>query len=114
MSLEKYMPAWVKRIGLVTVFLLFAAGIVFWGGFNWALEETNKEEFCISCHLEHRGVRVTMADIGYCRHCHEDTRLKIDPLDVSHEALIKANAENRSRFQDVLEYLHRDLESNSA
>ena len=40
MSLEKYMPAWVKRIGLVTVFLLFAAGIVFWGGFNWALEES--------------------------------------------------------------------------
>ncbi len=32
----------------------------------------------------------------------------------AHEALIKANAENRSRFQDVLEYLQRDLESNSA
>jgi len=25
-------------------------GILFWGGFNWALESTNKEEFCISCH----------------------------------------------------------------
>jgi cytochrome c-type protein NapC len=23
--------------------LLFVAGIVFWGGFNWALEATNKE-----------------------------------------------------------------------
>lgn len=25
-------------------------GILFWGGFNWALELTNTEEFCISCH----------------------------------------------------------------
>jgi cytochrome c-type protein NapC len=28
----------------------FAAGIVFWGGFNTALELTNTETFCISCH----------------------------------------------------------------
>jgi cytochrome c-type protein NapC len=28
----------------------FAAGIIFWGGFNWALELTNTEAFCISCH----------------------------------------------------------------
>lgn len=26
------------------------AGIIFWGGFNTALELTNTEEFCISCH----------------------------------------------------------------
>ena len=29
---------------------LFAAGIVFWGGFNWSMEMTNSESFCISCH----------------------------------------------------------------
>lgn len=28
----------------------FGAGIVFWGGFNWAMELTNTETFCISCH----------------------------------------------------------------
>ena len=28
----------------------FVAGLVFWGGFNTALEATNTEEFCISCH----------------------------------------------------------------
>jgi len=28
----------------------FIAGIIFWGGFNTALEVTNTEEFCISCH----------------------------------------------------------------
>jgi nitrate/TMAO reductase-like tetraheme cytochrome c subunit len=26
------------------------AGIVLWGGFNWAIELTNNEAFCISCH----------------------------------------------------------------
>ena len=25
-------------------------GIVFWGGFNWAMEVANTEGFCISCH----------------------------------------------------------------
>lgn len=28
----------------------FVAGIIFWGGFNTALELTNTESFCISCH----------------------------------------------------------------
>ena len=29
---------------------LFAAGIIFWGGFNTAMEATNTMGFCISCH----------------------------------------------------------------
>jgi hypothetical protein len=28
----------------------FVAGIIFWGGFNTALELTNTEKFCTSCH----------------------------------------------------------------
>jgi cytochrome c-type protein NapC len=28
----------------------FAGGVIFWGGFNTALEVTNTEEFCIGCH----------------------------------------------------------------
>ncbi|CAO3408473.1 cytochrome c3 family protein [Azospirillum largimobile] len=28
----------------------FLAGVIFWGGFNTALEATNTEAFCISCH----------------------------------------------------------------
>ncbi len=28
----------------------FIAGIIFWGGFNTALEATNREEFCVGCH----------------------------------------------------------------
>ena len=27
-----------------------AGGILFWGGFNWAMEMTNTLEFCTSCH----------------------------------------------------------------
>lgn len=29
---------------------MFVGGIVFWGGFNWSMELTNTETFCISCH----------------------------------------------------------------
>jgi cytochrome c-type protein NapC len=28
----------------------FVAGVIFWGGFNTALEVTNTEKFCIGCH----------------------------------------------------------------
>jgi cytochrome c-type protein NapC len=34
------------------------AGIVFWGGFNWAMEITNTEKFCISCHEMEQNVYV--------------------------------------------------------
>ncbi|HYG86893.1 MAG TPA: NapC/NirT family cytochrome c, partial [Azospirillum sp.] len=30
--------------------VIFVSGIVFWGGFNTAMEATNQMEFCISCH----------------------------------------------------------------
>lgn len=30
--------------------VMFVVGILFWGGFNWAMEMTNNEQFCISCH----------------------------------------------------------------
>ena len=28
----------------------FVGGVLFWGSFNWAMEATNNEAFCISCH----------------------------------------------------------------
>lgn len=42
--------AMLRRVGLFTAAGLFTAGIVFWGGFNWSMELTNTEAFCISCH----------------------------------------------------------------
>lgn len=44
-------------------------------------------QHCISCHQEHRGLRITIEQ-DYCRHCHKSLSLKNDPLDVSHEQLI--------------------------
>lgn len=41
---------WLKALGLSTIAVSFAAGIIFWGGFNWAVEATNTEQFCLSCH----------------------------------------------------------------
>jgi len=42
-------PARYLSLGFLTLGG-FLAGIMFWGGFNTALEATNTEEFCTSCH----------------------------------------------------------------
>lgn len=42
-------PSLVFSLGAL-VFAGFIAGIIFWGGFNTALELTNTETFCTSCH----------------------------------------------------------------
>lgn len=41
-------PAYLS-LGMLSVAGFFA-GILFWGGFNWSLELSNTEEFCLSCH----------------------------------------------------------------
>ncbi len=84
----------------------FVAGIIFWGGFNTAMEATNTEAFCISCHemkdnvyQEYRrtihytnrtGVRAT------CPDCHV-------PKDWTHKLVRKIQASN--------ELLHKVLGS---
>ncbi len=35
---------------LALLFVGFISGVIFWGGFNTALEATNRLEFCIGCH----------------------------------------------------------------
>ncbi len=55
-------------------------GILFWGGFNWTLEMTNTEAFCISCHeMESNVYRELQATVHYsnrtgvratCPDCH--------------------------------------------
>ncbi len=39
---------WTPAFGMLA--LAFVLGILFWGGFNTAMEMTNRESFCISCH----------------------------------------------------------------
>ena len=50
----KIKKALIRPFGLacvgIVVALAFVSGILFWGGFNWAMEATNTEKFCVSCH----------------------------------------------------------------
>ncbi|MBM3556403.1 MAG: Denitrification system component NirT [Alphaproteobacteria bacterium] len=48
-------PARQTSLGLLLVAGI-ALGIVGWGGFNWALELTNTQAFCVSCHEMERNV----------------------------------------------------------
>ena len=41
---------WVWGIATGALGLAFVVGILFWGGFNTAMEWTNREAFCIGCH----------------------------------------------------------------
>lgn len=42
-------PSTHLSLGFLTIGA-FIAGIIFWGGFNTAMEATNTEKFCTSCH----------------------------------------------------------------
>lgn len=76
----------------------FFAGVIFWGGFNTAMEATNTLDFCISCHEMHDNVyQEYKKTIHYsnrtgvravCSDCHV-------PKDWSHKLVrkIKASAE---------------------
>lgn len=48
-------------------------------------------ESCINCHKEHTGERVNVSLVGadYCQHCHAETVVNNDPLEISHADLIK-------------------------
>ncbi|MBV2361651.1 NapC/NirT family cytochrome c [Thalassococcus sp. CAU 1522] len=50
----KKTPIWRRYVilgmPLFGIAAAFAAGIIFWGGFNTAMEATNTKDFCISCH----------------------------------------------------------------
>jgi len=79
---------------LLTFFLL---GIIFWGGFNTAMEITNTESFCISCHEMEKNVYLEYKDtIHYtnrtgvratCPDCHV-------PREWAHKFIRKVKATN--------------------
>ena len=45
-------------------------------------------QLCNSCHQEHKGQRVSSQQ-DICQHCHDKLQIKKDPLEVSHQSLIK-------------------------
>ncbi|WP_310620598.1 NapC/NirT family cytochrome c [Flexibacterium corallicola] len=73
----------------------FVAGIVFWGGFNTAMEATNTKDFCVSCHemndfvyQEYQGTihDVNRSGVGaVCSDCHV-------PKDWTHKMIRKVKA----------------------
>lgn len=40
----------ISKFPLRFLLLSFLVGVFFWGGFNWSMELSNTESFCISCH----------------------------------------------------------------
>lgn len=84
----------------------FVSGIIFWGGFNTAMEATNTEAFCISCHeMEENVYQEYKNTIHYsnrsgvratCPDCHV-------PKDWTHKFVRKIQASN--------ELLHKALGS---
>jgi cytochrome c-type protein NapC len=81
----------------------FISGVIFWGGFNTAMEATNTEEFCISCHeMEENVYQEYKQTIHYsnrtgvratCPDCHvpkEWTHKMIRKIKASNELFHKA------------------------
>ena len=96
---EKKKPIWrryfIWGMPLAGVFGAFLAGIIFWGGFNTAMEATNTEPFCRSCHEmndfiyeEYKGTihDVNRSGVGaVCSDCHV-------PKDWTHKIIRKVKA----------------------
>ncbi len=45
-------------------------------------------QYCISCHLEHTGRRVT-SEMIFCKNCHEKLIVKNDPITKTHQEIIQ-------------------------
>lgn len=86
------------RYSLGAIILVgFIGGIIFWGGFNTAMEATNTEEFCISCHEMKNNVYEEYKDTihfsnrtgvrAVCSDCHV-------PKDWTHKMVRKVKASN--------------------
>ena len=57
-SLLQRLLAMVRTRRFAILSSAFVAGILFWGAFNTAMEWTNREEFCITCHEMYDNVYV--------------------------------------------------------
>jgi len=54
---EERKKGFLRRYSPLTVLILGGIlGVIFWGGFNTAMEATNREAFCISCHEMYENV----------------------------------------------------------
>jgi cytochrome c-type protein NapC len=59
----KGVHSWLAGFSVITLIvggIIF--GVLFWGGFNWSMELTNTEQFCISCHEMEENVFIEYQD----------------------------------------------------
>lgn len=96
---EKKKPIWRRYflwgMPVAGIAAAFVGGIIFWGGFNTAMEATNTKEFCVSCHEmrdfvyeEYTGTihDVNRSGVGaVCSDCHV-------PKDWTHKIIRKIKA----------------------
>lgn len=103
------------KYSLGTILIVgFVSGIIFWGGFNTAMEMTNNEEFCISCHeMEDNAFQEYKETIHYtnrtgvratCPDCHvpkEWQHKVVRKIQASNELLHKAlgTIDTREKFE---------------
>ncbi|WP_288842232.1 NapC/NirT family cytochrome c [uncultured Deefgea sp.] len=108
------------KIGIVGIVIAFVVGIMFWGGFNTALEMTNTEKFCLSCHemadnvypeyqetihyTNRSGVRATCPD---CHVPHEWGPKMIRKIEASKEVwgMLTGTINTREKFLEKREHL---------
>lgn len=115
---------WPFAVSLSTALALILIGVIFWGGFNWSLELTNTESFCISCHemrdnvyIEYResvhfsnptGVRATCPDCHVPREwIHKITRKIRASNELLHHFL--GSIDSREKFLDKRHKLARHV-----
>ncbi len=101
-------------LSLLTALLYLFLGIILWGGFNWSVEMTNTESFCISCHemkenvfKEYRtsvhysnrtGVRATCPDCHVPREWVHKMKRKIRAVNELYHWL-RGSIDTREKFQ---------------
>ncbi|MDT8282063.1 MAG: NapC/NirT family cytochrome c [Gammaproteobacteria bacterium] len=115
------------KLGVALFFMI--SGVIFWGAFNWSLELTNTETFCISCHemrdnvyMEYRntahfsnptGVRATCPD---CHVPREWVHKVIRKIQASNELFhhFLGTIDNREKFvnkrQELAQHVWKTME----
>ena len=112
MSEEKHRTA---RKAMTLLLIGVVAGIILWGGFNTAMEVTNTETFCISCHEMEANVYKELQDTVHyqnrtgvratCPDCHvpkdwvHKIARKIQASNELYHHFIKGTIDTRQKFE---------------
>ena len=133
MQFRSWLVKQASAAPLLLVAVFFVAGVVFWGAFNWSMELTNTEEFCISCHemrenvyKEYRqsvhysnsaGVRATCPDCHVPKSWIDKTVRKMAATNELYHTVI-GSIDTREKFVSkrlqLAEHVWRDMAANDS